>query len=245
MVGMRRTPRWSVVAAVVFAAVGFPAAAYAAYTELGATRSPIIAPVCPPGVSSANCTIILTRVTALETLRDGVAYPTKVTRAGRITAFTVGLSNLSSSKATRKSFIHYLDATYGGTTRLAVTVLRRGGGKKTDFRWKVVGESAIYHVQPYLGSVVQIPLESTIEVKPGDVIALTTPTWAPILTIDVDSKKFAYRQSRSTNCSSPPATSQAQLSSSQTANYQCDYPGTRLEYSATEVYYPLGANPVH
>jgi hypothetical protein len=222
-----------------------PAAAYAAYTELGATKSPIVAPVCPPNVAAAQCTIILTRVTALETLRDGTAYPTTVKQAGRITSFSVGLSLLSTNKSTRKSFIHYLDATYGGTTRVAITVLRPGVGKKTDFSWQVVAESPVYHVEPYLGTVVQIPLETTLEVKPGDVIALTTPTWAPVLTINIDGKKFAYRQSRSTNCSGPPATNQAQMTSGQTANYKCDYPGTRLEYSATEVYYPLGTNPVH
>jgi hypothetical protein len=242
---MTLTSRRLAVAAVVVAMAALPAVAYAAYTELGATKSPIVAPVCPPNVAAAQCTIILTRVTALETLRDGAAYPTTVKQAGRITAFTVGLSQLSSNKATRKSFIHYLDTTYGGTTRLAVTVLRPGGGSKTDFSWQVVAESPVYHVEPYLGSVVEIPLETTLEVKPGDVIALTTPTWAPVLTIDVDNKKFAYRQSRSTNCSGPPATNQAQMTSGQTADYKCNYPGTRLEYSATEVYYPLGTNPVH
>jgi hypothetical protein len=226
-------------------AVAFPAVAYAAFTELGATRSPLVAPACPQNLPLAQCTIILTRVTALETLRDGTAYPTTVRQAGRITAFTVGLSSLATSKSARKKTIHYLDVTYGGTTRVAITVLRPGGGKKTDFRWQVVGESPIYHVEPYLGSVVQIPLETTIEVKPGDVIALTTPTWAPVLTIGVNNKKFAYRQSRSANCSGPPATSQAQMTSGQLADYKCDYPGTRLEYSATEVYYPLGTNPVH
>lgn len=232
-------------AAVALGALALPAVALAAFTELGATRSPVVAPVCPKGVSSAQCTIILTRVTGLETIRDGVAYPTMAKQAGRITSFTVGLSLLSTNKATRKSYIHYLDATYGGTTRVAITVLRPGSGTKAQFRWQVVAESPVYHVEPYLGSVVQIPLETTLEVKPGDVIALTTPTWAPVLTINVDSKKFAYRQSRSANCGSPPGTSQAQLASGQTASYQCDYPGTRLEYSATEVYYPQGSNPVH
>jgi hypothetical protein len=222
-----------------------PAVALAAEVELGATRSPLVAPVCPAGVSSANCTIILTRVTALETLRDGVAYPTRVKQAGRITAFTVGLSQLSSNKTTRKSYIHFLDQTYGGTTRVAITVLRPGGGKKTQFRWQVVASSPIYHVEPYLGSVVELPLDSTLEVKPGDVIGLTTPTWAPVLTINVAPKKFAYRQSRTANCGRAATTSQAQLTPGQSASYTCDYPGNRVEYSATEVLYPLGSNPVH
>jgi hypothetical protein len=229
--------------AVAVGAAAVPALALATEVELGATKSPLVAPVCPKGVSSAQCTIILTRVTALETLRDGVAYPTTVKQAGRVTAFTVGLSQLSTNKATRTSYIHYLDATYGGTTRVAITVLRPGGGKKSQFRWQVVAESPIYHVEPYLGSVVQIPLSTSIEVKPGYVIGLTTPTWAPVLSINLAGKQFAYRQSRSANCGSPPASTQAQLTVGQIASYGCDYPGTRVEYTATEVLYPLGTAP--
>jgi hypothetical protein len=195
-------------------------------------------------VSTTNCTIILTRVTALETLRDGVAYPTKVKQPGLITAFTVGLSGLSTNKSTQNTIIHFLDTTYGGTSRVALTVLAPGGGKKTQWRWKVVGQSAIYHVQPYLGSVVRIPLSAPVAVAPGDVIALTTPTWAPVLTIDISGKDYAYRQSRQNNCPKPPTTTQAQLTAGMITSYGCDYPGTRLEYSATEDLYPMGTAPV-
>jgi hypothetical protein len=212
--------------------------------ELGSTHSPIVAPVCPPGVSSSKCTIILTRVTALETLRDGVAYPTKVKQSGVISAFTVGLSQLSTNKNTQSTYIRFLDSTYGGTTRLALTVLAPGGGKKTQWRWKVVAQSPIYHVQPYLGSVVRIPLATPLPVSRGEVIALTTPTWAPVLTIDVNGKQFAYRQSRKANCDNPPSRSQAQLTVGENTSYGCDYPGTRLEYSATEELYPFGTKPI-
>jgi hypothetical protein len=212
--------------------------------ELGATHSPIVAPVCPPGVSSSKCTIILTRVTAVETLRDGVAYPTKVKAPGLITAFTVGLSQLSSSKTTQNTYIHFLDSTYGGTSRLALTVLAPGGGKKNQWKWKVVAQTPIYHVEPYLGSVVRIPLATPVQVAAGQIVALTTPTWAPVLTIDINGKQFAYRQSRRANCDNPPGVSQAQLTLSQIGSYGCDYPGTRLEYSATEDLFPLGTAPV-
>jgi hypothetical protein len=186
---------------------------------------------------------VLTRVTALETLRDGIAYPTKVTKSGRIVAFTVGLSKLSNSKSTQKTYIHFLDQTYGGTAQLAVTVLKPVG-KHSDFRWQVIGTSNFFHVIPYLGSVVQLPLESSIEVKPGYVVALTTPTWAPVLSINLPAKRFAYRQSRSANCNNPPSSSQAQVTPKTTGTYSCNYPGTRVEYTATEVTYPSGSNPV-
>jgi hypothetical protein len=249
MMDMRSTSRRAAAATVAFTALLVPVAASGAdqllggTVEVGATKSPVVAPVCPPGVSSSRCTIILTRVTAIETLRDGAAYPTTVKQSGQISAFTVGLSQLSTNKSTQKTFVHYLDSTYGGTTRVAITVLRSGGGKKTLWRWKVVGQSPVYHVEPYLGSVVRIPLQTSIPVQAGDVVALTTPTWAPVLTIDITAKKFAYRQSRSYNCSSPPATNQAQLTVGEIGSYACNYPGTRLEYTATEDLYPLGQAP--
>lgn len=244
---MRSTSRLAAAAAVALGAAGLATAASAQIlggsVQLGATRSPLVAPVCPPNVSSSNCTIILTRVTALETLRDGVSYPTRITQPGQITDFTVGLSALSSNKSTQSSYISYLNSTYGGATQVGITVLKPPKGKKSANHWVVVGQSRIYHVQPYLGSVVQIPLANPVAVKPGDVIALTTPTWAPVLTIDVNSKQFAYRQSRIFNCSNPPRASQAQMTWGENTNYNCNYPGTRLEYSATEDLYPLGAPP--
>lgn len=246
MVGMRPNACKATAAVLALgAAVLLPATAEAATVELGATKSPLVAPVCPPNVSAAQCTIVLTRVTALETLRDGIAYPTKVTKAGRIVAFTVGLSGLSTNRTTQKSYIHFLDQTYGGTAQLAVTVLKPVAGKKrSSFSWQVVETSNIFHVIPYLGTVVQLPLETSIEVEPGWVIALSTPTWAPVLTINQASKKFAYRQSRSANCNNAPSSSQAQITANSSTSYACDYAGTRVEYSATEITYPNGTNPV-
>lgn len=241
MVNMRRS---SLTAAALIALVSVAAPAYsaAAVIEVGATTSPLLAPSCPKGVTPADCTIILTRVTALETLGDGVAYPTTIKQAGQLVAFTIGLSSLSSSRTTRKSDIHYLDSQYGGTTQVAITVLRPTGSNQSR-NWTVVGSSPTYHVQPYLGYVVQFPLMSTITVKPGDVLALTTPTWAPVLSIDLAAKRFAYRQSRTSSCTTPPSTSQAQLTIGASASYMCNYTGTRVEYTATEVTstpYPAG-----
>lgn len=234
---------WFAAASAAFFAFVVPASASAQIIELGATSSPLVSPSCPAGVSPANCTIILTQVTALETIRDSVAYPTTVKKAGSIVAFTVGLSRLAADRATAKADIHFLDQTYGGTTRAAITVLRPKGAKKLR-QWTVVGESPVFHLQPYLGQVVQLTLPAPLPVKSGDVVGLTIPTWAPVLSIQLPSSKFAYRQSRAKNCSKPPASTQAQAVK-QTAAYQCNYPGTRVEYSATEITAPVAVNPIH
>jgi hypothetical protein len=234
----------SLIAAVAaLGAVLAPASAAAAVVELGATSTSLVAPTCPPGVSAANCTIILTQITAVETIRDGIAYPTTVKKPGSIVAFTIGLSRLSSTKTTAHNDIHFLDQTYGGTTRASITVLRPNG-PKSQRRWTVVGQSAVFHLQPYLGQVVQFALPASLPVLKGDIVALTVPTWAPVLSIQLPSAKFAYRQSRSSNCNRPPAGTQAQTVK-QTATYNCNYPGTRVEYSATEVTNPVSVSPIH
>jgi hypothetical protein len=248
MVNMKRSSL--LMAATAVAAMVLAASASAAVIELGATSTPIISYTCPSTVAPANCTIVLTRVTALPTISDGLSYPTKVKKSGRIVGFTVGLSKLSSNRATAKSFIHSLDVTYGGTTQAAVTVLRPVGPTRQR-RFKVVAVSEVVHLQPYLGQVVQIPLLTSLPVRGGDVVGLSTPTWVPVLQINVNDTKFAYRQSRSANCNNPPKTSQAQLRIGQTARYGCDYApdsscprsqhhlcGTRVEFSATEITNP-------
>src|SRR5438552_1893574 len=100
-------------------------------------------------------------------------------------------------------------------------------------------------VTPAAASAQIIELGATtapLAVQRGDVVGLTVPTWAPVLSIQLPSSKFAYRQGRSTNCGNPPATNQAQAVK-QTATYKCNYAGTRVEYSATEITSPVAVNP--
>ncbi len=229
------------------AAVGAlaPATAAASVVELGATKSPLVAPTCPSGVSASACTIILTQVTALETLGDSVAYPTTVSHTGYVVAFTVGLSRLSSNITTARNDVHFLNAAYGGTSRVAITVVKPVGPSRQR-RWQLVSESPLYHVQPYLGRVVQFPLTKPLLVKPRERIALTVPTWAPVLSFDLPSKQFAYRQSRSTGCKTVASSSNAQTRVGSKTSYACNYPGTRVEYSATEITSPVPpASQIH
>ena len=76
--------------------------------------------------------------------------------------------------------------------------------------------------------------------------ALTTPTWAPVLSIDQSKQNFSYRQARGSHprCGAPPTSEQAQRVG-QISGYPCKYPGTRIEYAATEVTYPHASNSVH
>jgi hypothetical protein len=219
----------TVATTITLAAAVLAAAAPAAIVEVGATKTPIASPVCPPGVSKANCTIILTETTAIPALSDKVYYPTTVKTAGRIVAFTVGLAKLG------KADITGLNAAYGGSSQVQVAVLQRKG-RGFDFTVKYL--SPVFLVQPWFGHVVQFPLSTTLPVAAGDVVALTVPTWAPVLYINLPSSQFRYRASRASKCTTFNVNT-AQTRVGQKATYNCFYDSTRVEFSATEVTTPI------
>jgi len=181
-------------AALVPIALGLvPSAASARIVELGAT-TPLAKPACPPNTPPAKCFIVLTRTTAVQSKSDGVVDPTAVKRPGWIVAFSVGLAQLSNNIKTEKSFLHQLDVSFGGTPQVAITVLKPGPKHK----FTVVAETPLFHVLPYLGQLLQLPLSAPpnftqfkpLAVKPGEVIGLTVPTWAPVLSYNLTSNQF-------------------------------------------------------
>jgi hypothetical protein len=192
-------------------------------------------PVCPANVKPQNCIFVMTRVTALETLTNGGANPTTVKQSGQLVGFTVGLAQLSSNSTTAASFAKTLNAKYGGAPEAQVTVLNPGKNN----RWTVAAQGPIVKLQPYLGYVVQFPLSKPISIRAGQAIGLTVPTWAPILSYNLSPKLYSYRQSRSQNCKSVGAQQNAQLRVGASTTYACSYPGTRAEYSGTELTTPV------
>jgi hypothetical protein len=238
---MRMMKRFSLVfVGLIMAAVALaPSFASATMVQLGQTATPIAAPVCPKGVQPSQCFIILTRTTAVQAMSDGVAFPTTVKSDGWVVSFTVGLSKLSSNTTTERKYLHLLDQAYNGTPQLGITVLKPGPGN----RYTVAAQSQTFHLIPFLGQVLQEPLSlppsftqfTALPVKKGDVIGLSVPTWAPVLSYNLNAGKFSYRQSRSGNCKNAASTETAQTSVGANTRYLCSYTGTRVEYTATEI----------
>lgn len=226
-------------AAAALGAAILPATASAQEVQLGVTSTALAAPACPASLPANECNIVLPEMTAIATISDGVTYPTTVKQPGELVSFTLGVSELNTDATTRNSELSYLNKTYGGAPEAAVAVLRRSG-TAASFRWRVAAESSAEPLQKYLGRVVEFPLAQSLPVVPGEVVALTVPTWAPSLAIDLSSTKFAYRQSRSASCTKV-ADFNPQLTIGQQARYSCDYPGNRVEYTATEVMTPAAA----
>lgn len=233
----------SALAVVAALAVLVPAAASAQELQVGVTASPLITPTCPPGVSANNCTIVLTQVTAFETLRDSVPDPTTITQSGVISAFSVGLAGTATITA---DDIAYLNKTYGGVPEVQLTVLRPVGTPAAP-SYRVAAQSPVFKVQSQLGQIAEIPLVSPLPVVRGELLALTVPTWAPVLSFDLSTTAFSYSQSRKqtitssgSSCNSSAGANLAQATIGELSNYSCNYLGTRVEYSALEITTPTG-----
>jgi hypothetical protein len=213
------------------------APAFAAIIELGTTTTPLAQPVCP---ATGGCPIILTETTALQIQSDGTTYPTMAAHAGKIVAFTVTPASVSAAdingtaKTKTKAAQAGLNATYGGASEAAVTVLQAS----SKHFYKVVAESPMFELQPYFGHLVQFVLDQTLPIAKGEFVALTVPTWAPLLTVDLTKSMFLWRPSRSTSCLDYTIQS-AQLLAGDNAQYLCFFTGTRVDYTATEITSPV------
>jgi hypothetical protein len=247
--------------ATLVAAVLVPALASAQELQVGVTASPLISPTCPSGLPASECTIVLTQVTAYETLRDGIVNPTTIKKSGVLASFTVGLSGTSTINA---KDVAYLNKVHGGPAEVQLTVLRPTGTVNNP-SYRVAAESPVYLVHGLLGQIAEFPLVAPLPVVRGEIVALTVPTWAPVLSFDLDTSKFSYSQSRTkmkvssttgtttgttttstttgktvSSCNTPAAVNLAQLTIGQFSSYSCNYPGTRVEYSALEITTPAG-----
>jgi hypothetical protein len=245
------------VAAAVVAAASLPAVASAAEVQIGVTTSPLVAPTCLPGVTPGDCKIVLNHVTAYETLRDGVANPDTIKQSGVISSFTLGLA--SSTLITPALYAQAV-ATYGGPPEAQLTALIPTG-TPTNPSYRVAAQTAVVKLHSEFGKVAEFPLLTPLPVVRGEIIALTVPTWAPVLSIEQDKTKFSYAQSRVTgtelvtvpattttpaktervsSCVEPPTVNLAQIVVGELSGYSCVYPGNRIEYSALEITTPSG-----
>jgi hypothetical protein len=207
---------------VSLAAAASPASAKT--YELGATSDTVSAS-CP------DTCFVVTRTTALQVRSGATKYPTTAPRSGRVVAFTLQLGELSDKQ------ISFFNSTYGGTSRVQLTVLR----PKPKRFFEVVAQTGIFRIQPFFGTTVTYPLKTTLPVRRGDVIALTVPTWAPVLAVNLPQEN-GWRASRADSCNDL-LTLTAQQTIGTEAQYKCLYQTARVTYTATLIETPVAPRP--
>jgi hypothetical protein len=243
----------SVLAAIATAAVLVPATASAANVQIGVTTTPLVAPTCPANAQKGKCTIVLEQMTAFETLRDGIVDPDTIKQSGVISSFTLGLA---SDTLITPAIYASENQKYGGAPEAQITALVPTGTAAHP-SYRVAAESELVKLHSEFGNVAEFPLVTPLPVVRGEILALTVPTWAPVLSFELDTTKFAYVQSRIgtemtvktatgtakvSSCTTTSATNLAQIVVGELSGYGCSYPGSRIEYSALEITTPTGFN---
>jgi hypothetical protein len=221
---MAHRHRLIVAAGMLLAALACAAPASARIIEIGAA-GPEATPTCP----SSPC-FAVSRTTGYQAkvVDSRAAYV--VPRNGKIVAWTISLG------APDERQIEFFDGNFGEASA-GLTILRRG--KRLYHR--VIAQSPVQKLQPYFGQSVQFPLDRSITVKRGHVVALTVPSWAPALTQSVNDGS-SWRASRPKGKCDDTDSQTAQADTGDRTQYRCLY-RARLTYSATLITDPRPNKP--
>ncbi len=150
--------------------------------------------------------------------------------SGRIVAWSVTLGRPTAAQ--QEFFEERLD----GSASAGITVIRPG----PRLTGRVLSRSPVKRLTPHFGRTVQFPLVTTLHVRRGHVVALTVPTWAPVLALNLgrDSSWRATRTNRPPSRCLETGLQTAQQRIGALARFLCRYPTARLTYTATMVTSP-------
>jgi len=222
---MKRT--YTAIFASLALVLALPALAPATLTEVGVippTTSPETTPSCP-----ASPCLAVSRTTGFQVKVAKNTTLMSAPRAGSVVAWTIMLGKPNATQ------IKFFNANEGGAAEAGIAILRPQ--KKPNLTYKLIASSPTVKLQPYFGKTAQFPLERTIAVKKGDIVALTVPTWAPALALGFG-KDTSWRASRAkSQCASTSAQS-TDTSIGSNVTYFCLYQTARLTYSATLISTP-------
>lgn len=201
------------------AALALPAAAHARVVELGATPEGFPASSCPQ-----SCTAI-GAVTGLQVSNGAKSRPMRVSSQGNIVAFTVRLGRPNAEQRT------FFENLFGKPARVRLSILRPVKGKKG---LKLKRQSRRFEVERFFGSSPTFALPRPLPVGRRDEVAITTDTWAPILSVGRPSKE-AWRSSRTMSRCDNVQTPAAHQAIGERRRYSCLHNTARVNYTATYV----------
>jgi hypothetical protein len=225
MTGMRRTFT-AILGGFALLFLALPALSGATLTEVGVIgeTTPATTPSCP----SSPC-LAVSRTTGFQVKVGSDTNILSVPRTGSIVAWTISLGKPSSSQ------IKFFNTNEGGSSEAAIAVLRPQ--TKPNLTYKLIAQSPLIKLESYFGKTAQFPLETTLKVKKGDIIALTVPTWAPALALGF-ANTTSWRASRPRTSCSNTSTQSAHTQVGTNVQYYCLYRTARLTYSATLISTP-------
>jgi hypothetical protein len=214
------------VLASVGLALALPAVAPATLTEVGVipATTPATVPSCP-----ATPCLAVSRTTGFQVKVGGMRNPLSAPRTGTVVAWTIALGKPNATQ------IKFFNTNEGGPAEAGIAVLRPQ--RKPNLTYRLVAQSPPVKLEPYFGKTAQFPLETTIPVKKGDVVALTVPSWAPALALGFDGGT-SWRASRPRSGCTSTSSQSTDTAIGVPVQYFCLYQTARLTYSATLISTP-------
>jgi hypothetical protein len=199
------------------------AGAQAGRTTVVLGAGPLPSPACP----QLPC-LAIGRVSGFQARTPERNLPFRVTRAGEITAWSISLAFPSNKQ---RSFFNDF---FRPPPEARIAILKRVPGTSPP-RYKLRRQSPIRVLTPYLGQRVRFGLARGLPVRPGNIVALTVPTWAPAFGITLPAKNVWRASRHAGRCRDPRDLRRSrpqQVPDSKRA-YGCRYRGYRLLYTAT------------
>lgn len=224
MANMRRISL-AVLASLALALV-LPAVAPATLTEVGVI--PATTPVTVPSCPSTPCYAV-SRTTGFQVKVGSERNLLSAPRSGTVVAWTI---TLGAPNATQ---VKFFESSEGGPAEAGLAIL--APQRKPNLTYKLVAESPLVKLTPYFGKTAQFPLETTIPIKKGYVVALTVPTWAPALALGFGNDT-SWRASRPKSGCKTTGSQTAQSEIGTAVQYYCLYQTARLTFSATLISTP-------
>jgi hypothetical protein len=208
-----------IAACAALACAAVPSTASARIIEVGQAATEAV-PTCP-----ANPCLAVSRTTGYQAKVVDSRAVYVVPRAGKIVAWTIRLG------APTNRQIEFFEDNFGKASA-GLSVLRRGD----RLFGRVLTQTPVVQLSDYFGQTVQFPLDRPLNVRMGQIIALTVPTWAPALsTLTEDGS--SWRASRALNRCDDTDRQTAQLTLGALTQYRCLYKA-RLTYTATLITNP-------
>ena len=215
-------------AIVAVAAWGFP-------KEYGLEPNNRPQPDCPQEPCRATGFTTGFQVQQLKTA-DGkrvTKFPTRVRRRnGWLVAFSV---TLGSPNAAQRKFFNRL---WGKPAKVRVSVLdpvpAEGDRRNRRQQYRLVSQSQTFDVRDWFGKKAWFVLNKRVHVSKGQIVALTLPTWAPVLATDLR-RRERWRSSRNRDRCDELERNSAQQDIGNLRQYRCLHNTARLLFTALVV----------
>jgi len=220
----RRKLLFAALTALCLLAAGAGAANATTARQLGKTnRTP--QPSCPKTPCEA-----VGSVTGYQVIADGTRAPFKARQNGWIVAWSIDLSDPTNSQ---HDFFadFYQSGQFGMTPTARVSVIKRKEGRN----YKLKAQSAAVSLGSVLGTRQTFTVEDPLEIRKGEFLALTIPTWATSFAVSLTGPTNIWRSSREDGQCSGTANiknGKPQQKIGSTREYGCDYRTARLLYWA-------------